>query len=253
MSVRTINRQGSQDLNNWLIKLDCSFISVSNNDFCKANEDPWLLVNKNLVPFKEQPTPAQLHQWLSRTEISQTAYKLVHFAQQKSISLEDVINEVSIAYWDVKKSELVGPSKPVVDNLFANYNPGDPEIIDNLLWDINMAPRRQQHFLLKQYSEPPYISSQQNQHLTQLSTQQCQTQEPISCRQNPTYSQAQYLTPSNNKLQQNPTNGNNLKQPNGTSDNNCTMVTGERTVKDSTGDENIVLQMSTGTEAGKSM
>ena len=55
---------------------------------------------------------------------------------------------------------------------------------------------------------------------------------------------------SNNKLQQNPTNGNNLKQPNGTSDNTCTMVTGERTVKDSTGDENIVLQMSTGTKAG---
>ena len=247
MSVRTINRQGSQDTDNWLIKLDCSFISVSNNDFCKGKEDAWLLVNKNVVPFKGQPTPAQLHQWLSHTEMTRTAYKLVHFAQQKSISLDDVINEVSIAYSDVKKSQLVGPSKPLVDNFFDICNPEDPGLIDNMLSDIEEAPIHQQH------KAPPYISSQQNQHLTQLSTQQCQTQEPISCQQNPTYSSAQYLTPPNNKLLQNTTNGNNLKQPNGTSDNNCTMVTVDRTVKDSTGVENILLQMSKGTEAGKSM
>ena len=32
MSVRTLNRQGSQDTDNWLIKIDCSFISVSDKD-----------------------------------------------------------------------------------------------------------------------------------------------------------------------------------------------------------------------------
>jgi hypothetical protein len=185
--------------------------------------------------------------------MTRTAYKLVHFAQQKSINIDDVIKEVSIAYWDVKKSQLVGPSKPRIDNFFNICNPEDPDVIDNLLLDIEMAPRHQQHFPPKHNKEPPYISSQHNQHLTQLLTQQCQTQEPISCRQNPTYSSAQYLTPPNNKLLQNTTNGNNLKQPNGTSDNNCTMVTGERTVKDSTGVENILLQTSKGTEAGKSM
>jgi len=92
MSVCTLNRQGSQDTDNWLIKIDCSFISVSDNDICKGKEDAWLLVNKKLVPFDKQPTQAQLHQWLSRTEITRTAYKLVHFAQQKSISIDDDIN-----------------------------------------------------------------------------------------------------------------------------------------------------------------
>ena len=102
MSVHTLDRQGSQDTDNWLIKIDCSFNSVSDNDICKGKEDVWLLVNKKLVPFNKQPTQAQLHQWLSRAEITQTAYKLVHFAPQKSISINDVIKEVSIAYLDVK-------------------------------------------------------------------------------------------------------------------------------------------------------
>ena len=102
MSVCTLNRQGSQDTDNWLIKIDCSFISVSDNDICKGKEGAWLLVNKKLVPLNKQPTQVQFYQWLSHTEITQTVFKLVHFTQQKSISIDDVIYEVSIAYLDVK-------------------------------------------------------------------------------------------------------------------------------------------------------
>ena len=70
MLVCTLKRQRSQDTDNWLIKIDCSFISVSDKDICKGKEDTWLLVNKKLVPYKAQPTQAQLHQWLSCTEMT---------------------------------------------------------------------------------------------------------------------------------------------------------------------------------------
>ena len=169
MSVRTLNRQGSQDTDNWLIKIDCSFISVSDNDICKGKEDAWLLVNKKLVPVKGQPTQAQLHQWLSHTEMTRTAYKLVHFAQQKSISIDDVINEVSIAYSDVKKSQLVGPSKPVVDNLFDNCNPEDPDVIDNLLFDNmeEISPVNPPHLAMA-FENPSHLLSKQNKEPTSI-------------------------------------------------------------------------------------
>jgi len=85
--------------------------------------------------------------------MNRTAYKLVNFAQQKIVSIDEVVAEVSIAYLNLKNAQLVGPSKPVVDNLFEDCNLDDPAAIDNLLLDIGDIPSK----------HPSHLPTMQNQ------------------------------------------------------------------------------------------
>ena len=73
MSIHVVNRGGSKNENDhWRIKIDRSIRSVREKDNCQGLLDTWLLVNKRLFPFTEdeEPTQAQLHEWLSHTEIT---------------------------------------------------------------------------------------------------------------------------------------------------------------------------------------
>ena len=109
MSIRTVNRGGFKKENDhWIIKIDRSILSVRERDNCQGLSDPWLLVNKGLYPFSEdeEPTQAQLHEWLSHTEITQTAYQLVYSAQTASVSIEDVVAEVRKANFEIEKVQI---------------------------------------------------------------------------------------------------------------------------------------------------
>ena len=138
MSICTVNRAGVKEKDNWRNKIDRSILSVRERDNCQGLPDPWLLVNKRLFPFTEyeEPTQAQLHEWLSHTEITRTAYQLVYFTQTASVSIEDVVAEVRKAYLNLKKSKLVGSYKPIVDNVFDICRWEDPTVMDNMLKDI---------------------------------------------------------------------------------------------------------------------
>ena len=213
MSIRMLNRKGSKkEKDHCLIRIDRKILSGREN--CHSLPDPWLLVNNGMCPFTEDPTQAQLQKWLSHTEITRTAYQLVNSAQTESVGIEDVVAEVRKAFTNLKKSKLIGPSKPIVDNIHDICRSEDPTVIDNMLNDIgcpdgslHLAPptpsQHPPHFQTLQNQQPPPITLQQNQHSTRSQTLQNQTPGHASFHQNQHDSWPQDQLPPNLQTTQN--------------------------------------------------
>ena len=213
MSIRMLNRKGSKkEKDHCLIRIDRKILSGREN--CHGLPDPWLLVNNGMCPFTEDPTQAQLQKWLSHTEITRTAYQLVNSAQTESVGIEDVVAEVRKAFTNLKKSKLIGPSKPIVDNIHDICRSEDPTVIDNMLNDIgcpdgslHLAPptpsQHPPHFQTLQNQQPPSITLQQNQHSTRSQTLQNQTPGHASFHQNQHDSWPQDQLPPNLQTTQN--------------------------------------------------